>query len=83
MTNSYQLEMQIAAYLLSLARQRASEMERAAEAAGVLVAYLQKQNELLEKQNALLEHRSWLLEQCCEVSVKLHDIGGRDVNRAL
>lgn len=45
--SNYQVEMQVAAYLLSLARQRTSEMECAVEAAGVLVTHLQKQNELL------------------------------------
>jgi hypothetical protein len=64
MTNSYKVEVQVAAYLLSLARQRTTEMERSAQAAEALVAHIRDQNKLLEEQNALLEHRIWLLEQC-------------------
>jgi hypothetical protein len=81
--NSYQVEMQVAAYLLSLARQRTTEMERSAQAAEALVSHLRAQNELIETQIALLEHRSWLLEQCSELSINPLDRGECDVNRAL
>lgn len=81
-TNSDQVQVQLAAFLLSIERQRAAEMERSAQAAGALVAYLQKQNNLLEEQIALLEHRAWLLDQCVESSNTLQDCGERDVNRA-
>jgi uncharacterized protein with von Willebrand factor type A (vWA) domain len=47
-TNNYQTELQVAAYLVSLARQITTEMERAAEAEETLVAHLREQNELLE-----------------------------------
>ena len=80
-TNTYQMQVQVAAYLLSLARQRTTEIERSAQAAETLVAHLREQNGLLEKQIALLEHRSWLIEQCSELSATPPDIEVPHVDR--
>ena len=66
--NNYQMEVQVAAYLASLARQRASLMERAAEAGEALVTHLREQNQLLKEQIALLqERRDYLDDYACEV----------------